>query len=208
MALIAAALTAYERAGRQAAAAGRAVAASAWRRALRPRLGEPVKFEAEHGGRTVRVEVTGAGGPLHARHRGRRRVTVDARQTVEGIWSILVDGASYVADVTERDDRLRGRRRGRALHDPGRGGVALPHPHPRGATGAERGQVLKAPMPGKVTLVEVTVGQTVAPGDGLIVLEAMKMENEFKAAVAGTVKEIRVQAGQAVNPGDVLVVIE
>jgi biotin carboxyl carrier protein len=68
--------------------------------------------------------------------------------------------------------------------------------------------VLKAPMPGKVTLVEVTVGQTVAPGDGLIVLEAMKMENEFKAAVAGTVKEIRAQAGQAVNPGDVLVVIE
>jgi biotin carboxyl carrier protein len=48
----------------------------------------------------------------------------------------------------------------------------------------------------------------VAPGDGLIVLEAMKMENEFKAAVAGTVKEIRVEAGQAVNPGDVLVVIE
>jgi biotin carboxyl carrier protein len=48
----------------------------------------------------------------------------------------------------------------------------------------------------------------VVPGDGLIVLEAMKMENEFKAAVTGTVKEIRAQAGQAVNPGDVLVVIE
>jgi biotin carboxyl carrier protein len=63
-------------------------------------------------------------------------------------------------------------------------------------------------MPGKVTLIEVAVGQTVAPGDGLIVLEAMKMENEFKAKVAGTVKEIRVTAGQAVNPGDVLVVIE
>ena len=63
-------------------------------------------------------------------------------------------------------------------------------------------------MPGKVTLVEVAVGQVVAPGDGLIVLEAMKMENEFKAQVAGTVKEIRVAAGQAVNPGDVLVVIE
>jgi biotin carboxyl carrier protein len=40
------------------------------------------------------------------------------------------------------------------------------------------------------------------------VLEAMKMENEFKAAVAGTVKEIRAQAGQTVNPGDVLMVIE
>jgi biotin carboxyl carrier protein len=68
--------------------------------------------------------------------------------------------------------------------------------------------VLKAPMPGKVTVIEVSVGQSVAPGDGLIVLEAMKMENEFKAQVAGTVKEIRVAAGQPVNPGDVLLVIE
>jgi biotin carboxyl carrier protein len=63
-------------------------------------------------------------------------------------------------------------------------------------------------MPGRVVLVEVTVGQVVKPGDGLVILEAMKMENEFKAGVAGTVKEIRVEAGQAVNPGDVLLVIE
>src|SRR5262249_26344295 len=53
-----------------------------------------------------------------------------------------------------------------------------------------------------------TVGQTVAVGDGLIVLEAMKMENEFKAAVAGTVKENRAQAGQAGNPRDGLGGIE
>jgi biotin carboxyl carrier protein len=63
-------------------------------------------------------------------------------------------------------------------------------------------------MPGRVVMVEVTVGQAVAPGDGLVILEAMKMENEFKASVTGTVKEIRVEAGQAVNPGDVLVVVE
>jgi len=63
-------------------------------------------------------------------------------------------------------------------------------------------------MPGRVVLVEVTVGQSVRPGDGLVILEAMKMENEFKAAVSGTVKEIRAQNGQTVNPGDVLVVIE
>jgi len=59
-----------------------------------------------------------------------------------------------------------------------------------------------------VVMVEVTVGQAVAPGDGLVILEAIKMENEFKASVTGTVKEIRVEAGQAVNPGDVLVVVE
>ena len=63
-------------------------------------------------------------------------------------------------------------------------------------------------MPGKVVHIEVAVGQAVKPGDGLVILEAMKMENEFRAAVAGTVKEIRVQTGQAVNAGDPLVVIE
>ena len=78
----------------------------------------------------------------------------------------------------------------------------------RGGAAGGGGQVLKAPMPGRVVLVEVSPGQTVRPGDGLVILEAMKMENEFKAAVAGTVKEVRVEAGQAVNPGDVLVVIE
>ena len=46
-----------------------------------------------------------------------------------------------------------------------------------------------------------------AAGDTLVVIEAMKMENELRAAVAGTVREVRVRAGQSVNPGDVLVVI-
>ena len=63
-------------------------------------------------------------------------------------------------------------------------------------------------MPGRVVLVEVALGQTVQPGDGLVILEAMKMENEFKATVSGSVKEIRVESGQIVNPGDVLLVIE
>ena len=63
-------------------------------------------------------------------------------------------------------------------------------------------------MPGRVVLVGVAVGQAVKPGDSLVILEAMKMENEFKAGVRGTVKEIRVEVGQTVNPGDVLLVIE
>jgi biotin carboxyl carrier protein len=78
----------------------------------------------------------------------------------------------------------------------------------RGGTAGGGGQVLKAPMPGRVVLIEVTVGQRVQKGDGLVILEAMKMENEFRASSEGTVKEIRVEVGQAVNPGDVLLVIE
>jgi biotin carboxyl carrier protein len=78
----------------------------------------------------------------------------------------------------------------------------------RGGAGAgSGGQTLKAPLPGKITHVAVTQGSRVAHGDTLVVIEAMKMEYEFRAAVAGVVAEVRVQAGQAVNPGDVLVVI-
>jgi glutaconyl-CoA/methylmalonyl-CoA decarboxylase subunit gamma len=54
----------------------------------------------------------------------------------------------------------------------------------------------------------VQPGDTVRAGDTLVVIEAMKMENEFKATASGTVTEVRVQAGQAVNPGDVLVVVQ
>ena len=160
-----------------------------------------MKFEAQHGGHVVPVEIAGTAGRYTIALEG-ETLTVDARQTVEGIWSILLDGASYVAAVTEQDAGyavdVEGERYTIRVEEESRYLIRT-----RGATGAERGQILKAPMPGKVT-----VGQTVAPGDGLIVLEAMKMENEFKAAVAGTVKEIRAQAGQTVNPGDVLVVIE
>jgi len=165
-----------------------------------------VKFQAEHDGRTVPVEVTGEAGRYTLVIDG-AAVTVDARQTAEGIWSILLDGASHVAAVAEQEAGyavdVAGERYTIRVEEQTRYLIRT-----RGATASARGQVLKAPMPGKVTVVEVTIGQTVAPGDGLIVLEAMKMENEFKAAVAGTVKEIRVEAGQAVNPGDVLVVIE
>ncbi|HEY7654512.1 MAG TPA: biotin/lipoyl-containing protein [Methylomirabilota bacterium] len=165
-----------------------------------------MKFEAQTGGETIPIDVGGADGRFSVVI-GDRRLQVDARQTAEGIWSILLDGASHVADVTEQDGvylvDVEGERYAIRVEEESRYIIRT-----RGAQGGDRGQVLKAPMPGKVTLIEVTVGQAVAPGDGLIVLEAMKMENEFKAQVAGTVKEIRVVAGQPVNPGDVLVVIE
>jgi biotin carboxyl carrier protein len=165
-----------------------------------------VKFAAQTGGETISVEIAGAEGRFGVSIAS-ERYAVDARETGEGIWSILLDGASHVADVTEQDGvyvvDVEGERYAIRVEEESRYIIRT-----RGAQGGDRGQVLKAPMPGKVTLIEVAVGQVVAPGDGLIVLEAMKMENEFKAQVAGTVKEIRVAAGQVVNLGDVLVVIE
>jgi biotin carboxyl carrier protein len=166
-----------------------------------------MRFAATLDDQTHLVEVTEATG------RFRVRVAdevweVDARIPAQGICSLLIGGVSYVADVKEEDGwflvevngeayRIRVEEETRHIIRT-RGGVAA----------REGGQTLTAPMPGKVVRVEVEAGQAVEPGDGLIVIEAMKMENEFRAAVAGTVKEIRVQAGQAVNTGDILLVVE
>jgi biotin carboxyl carrier protein len=81
--------------------------------------------------------------------------------------------------------------------------------HIRSLTGAgdrARGPAsLKAPMPGLVVRVQVEVGQAVAAGAGVVVLEAMKMENELRAAAAGVVRTVRVRTGEAVEKGQVLV---
>jgi biotin carboxyl carrier protein len=99
---------------------------------------------------------------------------------------VVVDGDAFRVQIEDPD------RRGRA---------AAPKP------GEGSGQRLVAPMPGKVVAVLVTVGQPVEPGAGLVVLEAMKMENEFRATSAGVVAEVLVAPGQAVNAGDLLVVV-
>ena len=153
------------------------------------------------------VEVTGGD--------GRYRLTVgddvwevDARLTAQGIYSLLIGGVSYVADVVDRE--------GTCLVDVmGEAYEVLVEEQTRwiirtrgGAAGAGAGQTVRAPLPGKITHVAVRPGDRVQTGDTLVVIEAMKMENEFKAAAAGTIAEVRVTPGQAVNPGDVLVVLE
>jgi len=67
---------------------------------------------------------------------------------------------------------------------------------------------LRAPMPGLVVAIEVTPGQHVTPGDGLLIIEAMKMENEIKAKSEGTVKEIKIQPRQPVEKNQVLMIFE
>ena len=63
-------------------------------------------------------------------------------------------------------------------------------------------------MQGTIVKVLAEVGKTVAAGDAMVVLEAMKMENQLQAEKAGTVKSVNVKAGDKVGAGDVLVVIE
>ena len=70
------------------------------------------------------------------------------------------------------------------------------------------GQAVEAPMPGNILKVNVSVGQSVGQGDVLVVLEAMKMENEIMAPRAGTVAQVLVSKGSSVDSGDVLVVLK
>ena len=69
------------------------------------------------------------------------------------------------------------------------------------------GEVVKSPMPGNILKINVSAGQKVNEGDVLIVLEAMKMENEITAPKAGTVAQVAVSKGQVVETGSPLVVI-
>ena len=67
--------------------------------------------------------------------------------------------------------------------------------------------MVRAPMPGLVLGIPLEVGAAVARGQPVVVLEAMKMENDLSSPIAGTIKEVRVSKGQTVNQGDILVVI-
>jgi biotin carboxyl carrier protein len=87
------------------------------------------------------------------------------------------------------------------LEAAGRGAL----PRAKGEAGPLR---VTAPMPGKLVRLLVEAGQAVEAGQGLVVVEAMKMENELRATRAGRVKELLAREGQAVETGALLVVVE
>ena len=85
--------------------------------------------------------------------------------------------------------------------------AAAPAPVAAPAAAPVAGEAVKAPMPGNILKVNVSAGQTVKEGELLVVLEAMKMENEIFAPKAGTVAQVLVQKGSTVNTGDTMVVL-
>jgi biotin carboxyl carrier protein len=166
-----------------------------------------MRFVATLGREREQVEVTGDGG----RYRvvlGDRVWHVDARLNAQGICSLLIDGVSYVADVADREGacvvELAGETYTIDVEEETRHIIRT-----RGGTAAgEGGQTIRAPMPGKITIVKVAPGDAVTSGDTLVVVEAMKMENELRAARDGRVREVLVREGQSVDAGAPLVIVE
>lgn len=112
-------------------------------------------------------------------------ITLPAERTGHGTWAVTSQGERL--EVRAEDERARHIRS--LLGSRG---------------GAPRAGAVRAPMPGLVVRLMVAQGDTVAAGQGLLALEAMKMENEIRAPAAGVVIGVSVQPGQAVEKGQVL----
>lgn len=161
-------------------------------------LGEKdVKIAVEElGGSNYRVSIDGV------------EHVVDAHEVAHELWSVLYRGASFVVDVTrlpaeEYEVLIQGDCHKFTLMNEQRRAMMR-----AGGKGSAGKAMLTSPMPGKVVKLLVNEGQEVGAGQGVIVVEAMKMENELKSAVAGKVKEIFVKEGEVVESGAKLLLVE
>jgi len=174
-----------------------------------------MKFPLTIDGQEHTLEVTQEK-PLVCRFDG-AQLEAEAAEIGPGIYSLLIGGKSFHAriapiparagEITSPDANLYevqidGVSYTIALHDPRRwrGG--------RGTLVREGRQQITAPMPGRVVRLLVAEGRQVEAGQGVVVVEAMKMQNEIKCHAAGTVEKVLVREGQAVAAGESLLIIE
>jgi biotin carboxyl carrier protein len=168
-----------------------------------------MRYEMEIDGRVRSVEILSAAaaaeGSIRARM-GDREIEANVAEIAPEIFSVLANGRSIevriepaanglVAHAGERQFRMR---------------IADPREWRRGRDGAaeaEGRQFVTAPMPGKIVGVLVAAGETVQAGQGLLVVEAMKMQNEVITPKSGTLEKLLVREGQTVNAGELLAVI-
>jgi len=157
-----------------------------------------MKLNLTINGRDERIEL--APGKFRLRDAPEREVSIEIPQP--GVYSVLLDGRSYDARVDNGPVIVCGHRFEIEVRDPRR--------YSRQSTAGAHGGVQRvaAPMPGKVVRVLVSVGDFVEAGQGIVVVEAMKMQNEMKAARPGKIASISVKAGATVTSGEVLASIE
>lgn len=174
-----------------------------------------MKLIAEIAGERLQCEVEREGARVIAVIEG-QRYELAAREPEAGVYLLVGEGRVYECRVNaaERDGNAGGSVTREVRIGDGAYGIVLADPkrlrgsRRAGAGGADvRAEVL-APMPGKVVRLLVEAGARVEAGDGLVIVEAMKMQNEMKSPKAGIVVEVKAQTGATVNAGDCLVVVE
>jgi pyruvate carboxylase subunit B len=159
---------------------------------------QDVEFEIVHSGDSTQVVMDG------------RTMQADLVQ-ISGspVYSLILDGRSYEVSVHRRNGRFELSLKGDSYRADVMDERAMRIAEATGdALQQLSGETILAPMPGVVVGVAVAVGDEVEPGQGVLTLEAMKMENELKATVGGVISEVKVKVGQGVTQGEALLVIE
>jgi pyruvate carboxylase subunit B len=166
-----------------------------------------MKYFVELASRTFEVEVDADGVHLDGQAVAASLDSNDGSR----LFHLMVDGRSHTLIARPREERgeweieLRGHRHQVMALDERRRAIRKI----AGAAATAQGPLaMRAPMPGLIIAVEVGPDDVVRQGQGLVVIEAMKMENELKSPVAGRVAEVKARPGQAVDKGDTLLVIE
>lgn len=165
-------------------------------------------FIARLGEKIYTVEIEETGKSLYRVAVDGSEFLVDGKKTGVTNYSLIVDNRSFEVEVDISEDEYRVLVDGRSYHinllDERRmrvGGL-------QSAIELQGRQNVSVPMPGKVIAVLVSEGDSVERGQGLVIVEAMKMENEVRCPINGEVKEVRVKPGDALEAGAVLAVVE
>ena len=136
-------------------------------------------------------------------------VHADVRELGEGRFSLILDQIPFTFSVTAASGRygvVSGATKYEVTVENERQRLLKKYGGAR--TSRSLHQEIRAPMPALIVRIEVSPGASVREGDGLVVLEAMKMENELKALASGRVKEIHVSVGKPVEKGQLLITLE
>jgi len=163
-----------------------------------------VKLTAQVGDESLPVQVTELDDGRYEVLVGDRTHVVDSRMLGPATYSLIIQHRSHEVSVLAKGDDYAVEIGGRTHK------LRLLDARARRKKGADGSgdRELRATMPGKVVAVLVEAGAKVERGHGVLVIEAMKMENEIAAPRSGEVKELRVKAGQAVEAGELLAIIE
>ena len=167
-----------------------------------------MSFIATLGDQTFTVEIEETGKSVYRVSVDGNEFIVDGKKTGRTNYSLIVDNRSFEIEVDNTDDEYRVLVDGRNYHismvDERRMRVGAA----QAGTELQGRQKVSVPMPGKVIAILVAQGDQVEKGQGLVIVEAMKMENEVHSPIAGEVKEIKVKPGDTVEGGAVLLVVE